>query len=101
MNVDNGDQLLEIEESSAFYGVSSELPVQGGRREITSEVTIGSEQRDIPASGIQHNLQQIVDVAADLLSRCFELETLNLEREEGQRSSEGIRDRVDAAACLL
>ena len=88
-------------ESSALHGVSSNLPVQGGRREITSEVTIGSERRDIPASGIQYNLQLIVDVAADLLSRCFKLEALNLEREEGHRSSEGTEDRVDAAAYPL
>jgi len=88
-------------ESSTLRGGSSNLPVQGGRKEITSEVTIGSEQRDRPASGIQYNLQQIVDVAADLLSRCFKFEALNLEREEGQKSSESIGDRVDAAACLL
>ena len=88
-------------ESSALHGLSIELPVQGGRREITSEITTGSEQRDIPASSIQQNLQQIVDVAADLLSKCFELEALNLEREEGHRSSEGFEDRVDAAAHLL
>ena len=44
-------------------------------------VTVGSEQRDIPASDFQHNLQQIVDVATDLLSKCF------LEREESQRYS--------------
>ena len=88
-------------ESSALHGVSSNLPVQGGRREITSEVTISSERRDISASSIQHNLQQIVGVAADLLSRCFKLEALNLEREEGQRSSEGIGDRVNAAAYPL
>ena len=88
-------------ESSALHGVSSNLPVRGGRREITSEVTIGSERRDISASSIQHNLQQIVGVAADLLSRCFKLEALNLEKEEGQRSSEGIGDRVNAAAHPL
>ena len=58
-------------------------------------VTVGSEQRDIPASDFHHDLQKIVDVAADLLSRCSEL---NLQREEGQRSSGGIQDRVDAAA---
>ena len=66
-----------------------------------AEVIVGSEQRDIPASDFPHSSQQIVDVAADLLSKCFELESLNLEREGGQRSSEGIEDRVDAAAYLL
>ena len=47
-------------------------------------VTVGSEQRDIPASNFQHNLQQIVDVVAELLSK---LESLNLEREESPRHS--------------
>ena len=48
-----------------------------------AEVSIVSEQRHIPTSGIQ----PIVDVAADLLIRCFELEAMNLEREESQRGS--------------
>ena len=40
-------------------------------------------------------------LAADLLFKCFELESLNLERKEDVRSSEGIEDRVDAATNLL
>ena len=44
----------------------------------------------IPTSGIQH----IIDIAADLLSRCFELEAMNLEREESQSNatSDGLSD---------
>ena len=79
----------------------SSPPFEKSQRDTTVVVTVSSVQRDIPASDFQHNSQQIVDVAADLLSRCFELEALNLEREEDQRSSEGIEDRVDAAANLL
>ena len=50
---------------------------------MVAEVSIDSELEHIPTSGIQ----QIVDIAADLLSRCFELEALNLKREESQKSN--------------
>ena len=91
------------DKSSSLHRVSNTPPFQKSQRNTTVVVTLGSEQRDMAASSIQHNLQQIVDVAADLLSRCFELEALNPEREEGHRSSEseGFEDTVDAAAHLL
>ena len=96
-------ELLEALEdnNSASHGGNNVSPVQKAQRDKTAEVIVDSEQRDIPASDFQHSSQQIVDVGADLLSRCFELEALNLEREEDVRSSEGIENRVDAAANLL
>ena len=100
-------ELLEAfeqkEKSSSLHRVSNSPPFQKSQRNTTVVVTLGSEQRDMTASSLQRNLQQIVDVAGDLLSRCFELEALNLEREEDVRRSEGdrVEDRVDAAACLL
>ena len=72
---------------SSLHRVSDSPVFQKSRRDTTVVVTVGSEQRDIPASDFQHNLQQIVDVAADLLSNCFELESLNLEGKENQRHS--------------
>ena len=96
-------ELLEAleDKSSASHGGNNVSLVQRDRRDKMAEVIVGSEQRDIPASDFPHSLQQIVDVAADLLSKCFELESLNLEREEDVRSSEGIEDRVNAATNLL
>ena len=97
-------ELLAFEQKdkrSSLHRVSDSPSFQKSRRDTTVVVTVGSEEGDIPESDFQHNLQQIVDVAADLLSKCFELESLNLEREEDQRSSEGIEDRVDATANLL
>ena len=96
-------ELLEAleDKSSASHGGNSVSLVQRDQRDKMAEVIVGSEQRDIPASDFPHSSQQIVDVAADLLSKCFELESLNLEREEGQRSNEGIEDRVDATTNLL
>ena len=96
-------ELLEAleDKSSASHGGNNVSPVQRSQRHIMAEVNVGSEQRDILASDFQHRSQQIVDVAAGLLSRCFELESLNLEREENVRSSEGTEDRVNAAANLL
>ena len=84
-------ELLETFEQkdkrSSLHGVSDSPLFQKGQRETPVVVTVGSEQTDIPTSNFQHSLQQIVDVAADLLSKCFELESLNLEREESQRHS--------------
>ena len=97
-------ELLAFEQkdkSSSLHSISNSPPFQKIQRDTTVVVTVGSDQRGVPASHFQHNLQQIVDVAADLLSKCFELESLNLEREEDARSSEGIEDRVDATAYLL
>ena len=96
-------ELLEAleDKSSASHGGNNVSPVQRDQRDKMAEVIVGSEQRDIPASDFPYSSQQIVDVAADLLSKCFELESLNLEREGGQRSSEGIEDKVDATAYLL
>ena len=93
-------ELLEAldDKSSASHAGKNVSPIQRAQRDTTVVVTVGPEQRDISANDFQHSTQQIVDVAADLLSRCFEL---NLEKAEGQKSSEGIKDRVDAAACLL
>ena len=93
-------ELLESldDKSSASHAGKNVSPIQRAQRDTTVVVTVGPEQRDISANDFQHSTQQIVDVAADLLSRCFEL---NLEKAEGQKSSEGIKDRVDAAACLL
>ena len=94
-------ELLEAFEQKDKRRVSDSPLFQKSRRDTTVVVTVGSEQEDIPESDFQHNHQQIVDVAADLLSKCFELEALNLEREEDQRSNEGIDDEVDATAYLL
>ena len=90
-------ELLEAldDKSSASHGGNNVSPVQRGQRDIMAEVIGGPEQRDISADDFRHSSQQIVDVAADLLSRCFELKALNLEREEGQKSSEGIEDRTN------
>ena len=80
-------ELLEAskqkDQSSYLHGASIYPPVQRCRQDNIPDVSIGSELEHIPTSGIQ----QIVDDAADLLSRCFELEALNLEREESQRSN--------------
>ena len=57
--------------------------IQRCQQDMIAEVSIDSELEHIPTSGIQ----QIVDIAADLLSRCFELEALNLKWEESQRSN--------------
>ena len=95
-------ELLEaLEDKSSASHAGNVSPVQRAQRDVMAEVIGDPEQRDISANDFQHSSQQIVDVAVDLLSRCFEFEALNLEREEGQKSSEGIGDRVDAAACLL
>ena len=77
----------ENQKSSALHEVGEDLIVPRGK---TTENTKGSEQtgvKHIPASGIEHVLQQIVDVAADLLSKCFQLlefQTLHQENEENQ-----------------
>ena len=96
-------ELLESldDKTSASHAGNNVSPIQRAQRDTTVVVTVGSEQRDIPASDFQDSSQQIVDLAADLLSRCFELEALNLEREADLRSSEGTENRVDAAAHLL
>ena len=95
-------ELLEaLDDKTSASHAGNISPVQRAQRDVMAEVIGGPEQRDISANDFPHSSQQIVDVAADLLSRCFELEALNLEREEGQKNSEGIGDRVDAAACLL
>ena len=73
--------------SSSLHRVSIPPPFQKSRRDTTVVVTVGSEEGDIPESDFQYNLQQIVDVAADLLCNCFELESLNLEGKESQRHS--------------
>ena len=95
-------ELLAFEQkdkSSSLHRVSNS-PFQKSRRETPVVVTVSSEQRDIPGSDFPCNLQQIVDVAADLLSRCFELESFNLEREESPRHSatsddlSGINDMI-------
>ena len=95
-------ELLAFEQkdkSSNLHRVSNSS-FQKSRKETPVVVTVSSEQRDIPGSDFPCNLQQIVDVAADLLSRCFELESLNLEREESPRHSttgddlSGINDMI-------
>ena len=78
-------------QSSCLHGASIYPPVQRCRQDNIAEVSIDSELEHIPTSGIQ----RVVDIAADLLSRCFELEAINLEREESQRSnatSDGLSD---------
>ena len=72
---------------SSLHRVSNLPPFQKSRRDTTVVVTVGSEEGDIPESGFQHNLQQIVDLAADKLSNCFQLESLKLEGKESQRHS--------------
>ena len=60
-------------------------------QDMIAEVSVVSEQGHIPTNSIQ----QILNVTADLLSRCFELEAMNLEREENQRcnvASDGQND---------
>ena len=49
----------------------------------------GSEQRkaDIFASDIEHTSKEIADVAADLLSRCFELLDFEALNKESERNS--------------
>ena len=77
----------ENQRGSALHEVGEDVIVPRGK---TAEETKGSEQtgvKHIPASGIEHVLQQIVDVATDLLSKCFELlefQTLHQENEENQ-----------------
>ena len=72
---------------AVLHSVSNSPPFQKSRRDTTVVATVGSEQREMPVSSLQHNLQQIVDVATDVLSKCSELEALNLKREESQRSN--------------
>ena len=57
--------------------------IQRCQQDMVAELSIDSELEHIPTSGIQ----QIVDIAADLLSKCSELEALNLKWEESQRSN--------------
>ena len=88
-------ELLAFEpkdKSSGLHRVSNSLPFQKSRRDTTVVATVGSEQRNMPASSLQHNLQQIVDVATNILSKCSELEALNLKREESQRHSATSND---------
>ena len=88
-------ELLAFEpkdKSSSLHRVSNSPPFQKSRRDTTVVATVGSEQREMPVSSLQHNLQQIVDVATDVLSKCSELEALNLKREESQRHSATSND---------
>jgi len=88
-------ELLAFEpkdKSSSLHRVSNSPPFQKSRRDTTVVATVGSEQRDMPVSSLRHNLQQIVDVATDILSKCSELEELNLKREESQRHSATSND---------
>ena len=45
------------------------------------------QNRDILGSDIEHALKQIADVAADLLSRCFELIDFEASNKESKRNS--------------
>ena len=47
----------------------------------------GSEQRKADIFDIEHTLKEIADVAADLLSRCFELLDFEALNKESERNS--------------
>ena len=74
---------LEREESQRCSDTSDD---PSGLSDMTAE---GSEQRnaDIFASDIECALKQIADVAADLLSRCFELLDFDTSNKESERNS--------------
>ena len=84
----------ENQSSGVYHGDSEDPPVQGNSRNITAELNKETDLRDIqdaPANSIGEDkyyeaIQQIVDIASDLPSRCSELVKV-LTHEEKQRSS--------------